>query len=88
MSIVSHSPRTALTVPLNELAGFFEAQAPPSAHGCDLLPATLDSGEIVLLCFTCGLYWHTGKRESEGVRFISESGLRSAAEIRYSKQAA
>jgi hypothetical protein len=84
MSILSHSPRSTLHFK-NELEGFTESSRTPIEHSCDwqLVHMTLNSGEIVLLCFGCGEYWHTGVLEPRACRFVSHKLLMDAAIRRY-----
>lgn len=67
----------------NELDGYTEATAGPSSHtcGCRLVDATISCRRIILVCFDCQTYWHTGM--FEGNLKASRIALARAADNLY-----
>jgi hypothetical protein len=47
------------------MEGLQEASAPPAEHTCEgrLVDATISWRRLVLICYTCGTFWHTAMLE-------------------------
>jgi hypothetical protein len=71
----------------DELPGYTEATSGPSAHRCQwtLVDTVIGERQIILICYECKLYWHTGI--VEGVRHETLSTIKLAAERRYRRAA-
>jgi len=72
----------------NDLAayGYTEATLAPSLHHCsdNLVDAVIEPPDVILMCYTCRTYWHTGLRQTSAYKSLTT--VINEADKRYPKR--